>query len=322
MGSKIKALAITSLAVLCTCGHIDLDAAIIYRDGKFMDANDVSTLPLEEHYNLGIAAFNIQDWKEASKQFRIVTLNFPQVAFASETYYYLGIAYYNLEELDFANEAFNCYLKSPGHPKYFQDAVEYKLAIADMFAGGAKKRLLGYKKLPKWMPATSMAIEIYDEIISILPCHELAAQALYAKGCYLYEKKDYRESADTFQILIRRFPKHELTPESYLAINRIYLKQCQSEFQNPDIITLAQINTRKFKQAFPREERVAQAEADVMAIKEIYARGLYEIGRFYERTKKPKASIIYYENAISQFPDTAIAQLCRDRLCVLQGANT
>lgn len=62
------------------------------------------------------------------------------------------------------------------------------------------------------------------------------------------------------------------------------------------------------------EERLEEAENNVEEIKEIYARGLYDTGQFYERVKKPRASIIYYKNAIKQFPDTQIAQLCQERL--------
>ena len=98
-----------------------------------------------------------------------------------------------------------------------------------------------------------------------------------------------------------------MAPLAYLCINRVYVEQSLSEFQNPDLLALAQINYRKFARDFPKEERLAEAEADIHAIKEIYARGLYDTGQFYERVSKPKASVIYYLNAIKQFPDTHVA---------------
>ncbi len=41
---------------------------------------------------------------------------------------------------------------------------------------------------------------------------------------------------------------------------------------------------------------------------------LYETAQFYERTDKAQASVIYYQNAITQFPDTKVADRCRNRL--------
>jgi hypothetical protein len=53
-------------------------------------------------------------------------------------------------------------------------------------------------------------------------------------------------------------------------------------------------------------------------MKEIFATALYETGQFYERKKEPKASVLYYHNAITQFPDTKVAQSCKERLAELQ----
>ena len=92
------------------------------------------------------------------------------------------------------------------------------------------------------------------------------------------------------------------------------MEQSATEFQNPDVLEFAQINLRRFKHDFPKEPRISQVEEDVLAIKEIYAKGLYDTGLFYERVGKPHASRIYYQNAIKQFPETHIAQLSQKRL--------
>ena len=36
--------------------------------------------------------------------------------------------------------------------------------------------------MPKWVPARDEAIHIYDEVITALPHHELAAHALFGEG--------------------------------------------------------------------------------------------------------------------------------------------
>ncbi len=163
----------------------------------------------------------------------------------------------------------------------------------------------------------TMALKIYDEVIAAMPSNEMATKVLYSKGFLVWEMEEYRDSIDAFQLLCKRFPKSELTPDSYVIISRIYYDLCQSEPQNPDILSFAELNARKFKQEFPKEERVCQAEHNVQQIKELYASALYETGQFYERVKQPRASIIYYYNAINQFPQTEIAQKCKARLHAL-----
>lgn len=305
----------------CLFHVAQVSAAYVLKDGKLIDADQVATLPADEHFALGSEAYRCHDWDEAVRQFYIVTRSFSGTVYAKEAFFYLGESYYRIGEFEFANQEFTHYIKSQNNPRLFEEAIQFKYAIAEAFKEGARRRILGSKHMPKWLSAHKMALETYDEVIATVPCHELAAQALFSKGDLLWNMQEYRASIEAYQMLIRRFPKHELAPESYLVINRIYLDQSVKEFQNPDLLALAQLNLKKFKQDFPGEERLVDAENDVLEIKEVYARGLYETGQFYERLNKPNASLIYYQNAIKQFPDTSIAQECRERLSAISSSE-
>lgn len=271
----------------------------------------------EDHFLRGSDLLERCAYEEAMLEFNEVIESGPGSSRFAESHYFLGLALFKLEEFDFANESFTQYLKSTNQPKYFEETISYKYQIAEKFRLGAKRHVFGTKKMPKWAGGQAIALQIYDEVIYALPCHELAALSLFAKASMLWEEGDWKEAVDCYQTLIRRFPKHERAPEAYLCINRVYLEQSKKEFQNPDLIVLAQINLKKFAKDFPKDERLAHAEADVQAIKEVYARGLYCTGKYYERTGKPGASIIYYQSAIKQFPDTKTARICQERLAIL-----
>jgi len=319
MSLSRKTFALISLLTLSFTAPIY--SAWVIQDGWIADAESVATLSCEDHWALGLQALESQNWKESCKQFNIVCTNFPNTVMGQDACFFLGVSWMQQNELDFANDAFTQYLKCKNNPPYFMEAIQYKFQIAEAFKGGAKRRILNTKQLPKWGDSTKLCFQIYDEVIAAMPCHEIAAQALYSKGQMHWINKQYRESIECFQTITKRFPKNLLCPNSYIVIGRIYLDQCQNEFQNPDILAFAQINLKRFKQEFPREERLEQAEIDVMSIKEVYAKGLYETGQFYERTHHGHASVIYYSNAILQFPDTEVARLCRERLQCL-GVDT
>jgi len=294
-----------------------LHAAYVFQRGRLIDACEAATMSVQGHYVAGAQAYEACNWAEAAKQFSIVTINFPTSAYGQESYYFLAVSFYFIGEYDFANNALTEYLKVQANPRYFQSTIEFKLAIAEQLNAGAKRRVLGMKKLPKWACGKNLALEIYDEVIAAVPCSGLAAQALISKACLQWRMQNYRPAVDSFQMVIRRFPKYENTPDCYLYIGKVYLEQSRYEFQNSDILAFAQINLRKFERDFPREERLCEAQEDVMGIKEIYANGLYETGRFYERTCKPKAAMIYYNDAIRQFPETCTANVCRSRMFCL-----
>lgn len=282
--------------------------AYVLKNGKLTNAKTSATLSAQGHYDLGKQALDQKNWEEAQRQFGIVTDNFPRTELAQESYFHLGVAEYNQDELDFANEAFSSYLKLKNNPKYFQDAIMYKFEIAGKLANGSRRRFFGSKRFPKWASGDSMALTVYDEVIAALPSNDIAARALYSKGNLYWQMKDYRPAVENYQLLVRRFPKHELVPDCYQSISKVFLEQSQQELQNPDILTFAEINLRKFKQEYPRDERVLEVEKDLANLKEIYAQGLYETGQFYERVGKPHASAIYYKSAIKKFPETEISQ--------------
>lgn len=310
---RVKAFLLI-LSLMIAAIQLPAHAGYSLQNGKIVDAETMATMDAEGHYNAGLNAMNAEDWDEAARQFSIASYNFPNSPYGQEAFYYEGVAFYKMGEYDFANTSFSEYLKAKNHPRFFQETIEYKFSIAELFRMGARRRFLGTKQLPKLATGRTLAVKIYDEICAAVPCHEIAACSLYSKGFLLWSFHDYKGAVDCFQTIIRRFPKHQLAPECYCVINKVYCDQCEYEFQNPDILAFAYINLRRFQKDFPREERLAEAEADVLAVKEVYAKGLYETGQFYERIGKPNAACIYYQNAIKQFHDTQVAQYCMARL--------
>lgn len=295
-----------------------LEGAITIHNGEIRDSDDVAFLSPDEHYALGAIAFDNEDWKEASIQFNIVSLNFPDHPQGHKAHFFLGVSLFHQGEFEFSNKSFNKYLSScQGHPEFFEDAICYKLEIAHGFREGEPRHLFGMRKMPRWLPAEQLSLDIYDEIILAAPSHEAAVQAFYYKAFLQWELREYRSAITSLETLCKRFPKHELAAESYITMNKIYLDWSQSEFQNPDILAMAEINQTKFEQAFPGEERLEEGKCHIAAIKECYARGLYETAQFYERISEPQASVIYYRKAVNQFPDTEIAKKCYRRLHAL-----
>ena len=267
-----------------------------------------------EYFNSAISQMEEKSWRGALNSFDAIRQYYPDSQVFDDSLYFQAVCNYHLMDYDIANKELTKYLSSKYRLKFFEDALHYKLEIANKFKEGAKKHLFDSDKFPKWIPAKEDALEIYDDIISMVPSHDLTAQALFEKGSLLQKMQDYKIALESYQTLIKRFPKHPLTPDSYLAINEAYYEQSHSEFRNTDLLEMAQINLKKFTKNFPRDEKIEQAQHYYEEMKEIHAKGLYDIGMFYERTSKPKASVIYYVTAIEKFPESSSTGLCRERL--------
>lgn len=193
-----------------------------------------STPTVNDHYVRGIEALEKCNYTEAVAEFTFAAEKSVGNPNFAENFYFLGVAHFKLNDIDFANDAFTSYLKSTNQPAYFEETLSYKFAIAEQFREGAKRYCFSSKKMPKWASGHDLALQIYDEVIHSLPCHDFAARSLFGKALIYWKDCSWRESVEALQTLIRRFPKHELAPEAYLGITRVYLEQAHREFQNPD----------------------------------------------------------------------------------------
>jgi len=306
--------------LLCTLllAASPLMAAYTVKNGKVMNVEEVATLSVQEHHSLLLEAVEKTEWQEVIRQATIMIKNFPDTTFFQESFYFLGVAYFNLQDFDVSNKNLSLYLRKQTALQHFRDAIELKFQIAEKFRAGYRKHIGGYEFLPKWMPAKDEAIKIYDEVISALPNDNLAALSLFGRGSLELEDGEYTASIETYQTLIRKFPRHPLSPDAYVAIMRVYLTQSKERYPDSDYLDLAAINLRKFAQDFPLDERLGEAESIFFQTQEVFAQSFYEIAQFYERTKKPHASVLYYSKIVKTFPNTESAALSKRRLKELQ----
>lgn len=293
-------------------------AAYVLKNGSLINSKEIATLSAQEHYSLALEAYRNEKWEDLIHQSTIVIQNFEDSPFYHEAIFYLGAAYFHIKDYDLSNKNLSDYLKKQTSLQHFREALELKFQIAENFKNGAKKHLLGLKSMPKWLPAQEEAKRLYEEVISALPNDDLAVRSLYGKGILLIEEEEFDSAIDTYQVLIRKFPKHPITPEAYVQIEKIYLTECQVKFKDSDFLDLAEINLKKFQEDFPGDDRLLVAQKMFCDMQELYARNFYDIGQFFERTKKPQAAAIYYAKIIKNYPETKTADLSQKRLSVLR----
>lgn len=295
-----------------------LNGAIVQINGKWSDSKHAPTMAVAGHFDLGCRLLDEKNYKEALNNFLVITIHFPDSRFYSDALYYSGVCYYHNNDLDLANKQFSLYLDTGAQLNHFEKIFEYKFQIAEGFAHGAKRHLFGVGRFPKWIPSRGKALEIYDEVIATLSSSEIGIKALFSKGELQLALREYKESTETLNILLRRFPKHRLAAESYLLISKVYLEQCINEPQNPDFISHALVNLQHFRKSFPADARILAVENNLSKMHETHATSLFEAGRFYEKKKKPKAAIIYYEEASKRYPETVAGKKCTQKLALLQ----
>lgn len=245
-----------------------------------------------DRFGLMVNATQKEDWKTVVYQGYFLTERYPHSPLVPESHYYLARGLQQKKQYAKANSHYSSYLKMDMAPRFFEETIAAKFTIA--------------KELEKSYPET--AIEIYSEITGALPRSEVAAECLFRKGELLRQTYSFKEAIDAYQNTIRRFPKSHYAPESYIGIAESYYRQVKQDFPDPDLLNLAKINMEEFALAFPSEPRIQKVHDVYVKMRDQFAKELYEVARFYQKTDKPAAAKIYYDTLIEQYPDSTYAK--------------
>ncbi len=262
----------------------------------------------QESYNAAMDAYKRKDWKELLKRCESFHEEFPTSDFVGDVCYYEGLAYFHLGDYDFANQRLSAYLENYASEKFFEEVFAYKYEIANKFEAGERLHMFGTKHLPKWVWPGDQIIALYDEIIKTLPRHDLAAKSLFRKGSILFANGDDKEAVEVFQTLIRKFPKHPLTPDAYIEIAKVYLDGSNSHFTDADLVDLSEINLRNFYHAFPHDKRVSEVQDHLLALRNNYAKDVWDTAEFFVGRKKMGAAVLYYRKLLQEFPESTYAK--------------
>jgi outer membrane protein assembly factor BamD (BamD/ComL family) len=251
-----------------------------------------------------VEAWERADWPAVKKSAQALLKDYKQTAFAQEAVFHLGAAHCQLQEELLALQALDQYLLQPA-PRHFEEALELKLVIAERFAQGRWKPLFDVASLPRVVPADEDALRILDEVIAAIPSHPLAARALLSKGKLLKAQRETRGATDSFQQVIRKFPRDVLAQEAFVQIAAMYGELSRTHFHDANLLDMAEINLAKFERAFPGSARLEEARSHLRDMRERYASGYLETAAFYRRVKKLGASAFYYACVLRQYPETA-----------------
>src|ERR1700722_8497573 len=89
---------------------VSLSAAFMVVDGNFYDAKYAPTLSASEHFQTAAMALDNEEWDEALRHFRIITIHFVDTPYYAESLFYSVVSYYFTGEYDLANEMISAYL--------------------------------------------------------------------------------------------------------------------------------------------------------------------------------------------------------------------
>jgi tetratricopeptide (TPR) repeat protein len=192
-------------------------------------------------------------------------------------------------------------------------AAEFEFVIADVFLSGVRRKLWGMRILS----GTDTALDSLDELSVAHKESLLAQQAIKTKADFYFRRGDFSLAELEYSRLVQEYPRGQYARYAQRRSADAALASFHGiEFDDAALIEAEE----RFRLYLAQYPGLAEQEGIGQILEQIRAQRAakeYTIGRYYEKTKHPKAAVYYYRSTVRNWSDTIAAVQARDRLARL-----
>ena len=252
------------------------------------------------------------DGSKASRIYESIEKQYRFTNSASEASYANATIVRANGKLNDAFDAFQSFIDRHRQSPRFSDAVQQQYEIAEEAKGGKKERSLIL--LPMKM-GTEDVIKLYQQIIKNAPYGKFAPLAQFSIAEIHQEKGDKDKATKAFQAVVDNYPSSKEASEAQFRIGAISNIAANKTQDSSNLV-----QTRDALQTYvatnPSGDRASEAQAILSQVSATEAARSLEVAKFYEKSGKPKAAAIYYNEALKYGTPEASAE-ARERIAAL-----
>ena len=309
---------LAALALLLLPARLAADLVWTPEGGWKFEGGVVSGLaPAENRTALSLmnkarAAEEKHHYGSALRSYKRVTKRFPNSLYAPEAYYRTG--YIRLARHQYL-KAFLAFqeivVRYPSTSK-FNQVVGEQYRIATALLDGARNH--GWFLFPAFRNREA-SIPLFEQILMNAPYSEYAPLSLMsiAKAHQIF--KDPESSIDALDRMINTYPKSLLTPDAYLRLAQAYAALVEGPNYDQTSTKEAITYYEDFMILYPGDPGIPAAEKGLAQMKQTLAESKLRIGDYYYRYRQNyKAARVFYNEAITDYPDSTVATRARTQL--------
>lgn len=283
------------------------------KTGKWINPKSMVKPTPKEQFDFAKNFYDEKKYEDAKREFKKLLKKYPKSLEASESQYYLALIEEAQGNLYEAYLAYQKVIDKYPFSERIQEIIEREYKIGESFMSGEKRKAMGLT-----LPVENPAIEIFTKVIENSTYGPLAPKAQYKLGLVLKGLMRYYEAEEAFNKVISNYPNSE-----WVEAAKFQIASCRASVsRGPDYDQGATKEAKQKFEDFLKEHPDAvlsrDAEKNINQLKEKEAQSNYNIGRFYEKQMAYEAAKIYYNDVISNYPDSVWAAKALERLQVME----
>jgi len=284
------------------------------KSGKFINPKNEPKPTPKAQFDFAKGFYDEKKYEDAKREFKKLTKAYPKSFEASEGQYYLGLIEEEQGNLYEAYQAYQRVIDKYPFSVRIQEINEREYKIAEAFLNGAKRKVMGVA-VPM---VENPAVEIFMKVVENSTYGPLAPKAQYKLGLALKSVLRYYEAEDAFSKVVSNYPTSEWADAAKFQIATCRAAVSRGPEYDQGAAGEAKQKFEEFVREHPDAALSQEAEKNIQELSDKEAASHFNIARFYEKQKAFQAAKIYYEETITDYPNSPWAAKSAERLAIIE----
>ena len=143
-------------------------------------------------------------------------------------------------------------------------------------------------------------------LINTYPDSEYLPQAKYAMAESFFRENSsssLSQAENEFKDFITFFPINPLADDAQLKIAMTHIRRIEKHDRDNTQAKLAEIELKAMIEGYPDSDLLDEAKADLRAVQEVLADGVFGVGNFYMLHRNYAAAMSRYKEVMTKYPD-------------------
>jgi outer membrane protein assembly factor BamD len=256
--------------------------------------------------------------RTAIKYYTRVSKKYPNSVYAPEALYRTGKIRLERQQYVKSFDAFQQVVSKYSNTSRFNEIIGEQYRIASALLDGARTRIWG---IFPGFTNREKAIEEFEVILINAPYSDYAPLALMNIARGHQKLGNTEEAIDALDRMINTYPESLLTPDAYVKLAQTHASLVEGAFYDQTSTRDAVTYYEDFIIRFPNDANVATAEKGLADMKKVLAESKMKMADFYfYKRDNYKAARVFYNEAITVYPDSPVAAQARERLAEVEVA--
>jgi len=254
----------------------------------------------------------------AVKRYAKVVKRYPTSIYTPEALYRSADLYIKRHQYNKAFDAYSQLIARYPNTDRFNEVIGRQYQIASSMLEGVRNRWWGL--IPGFKDRTK-GVQQFEVVVWEAPYSDYAPLAMMAIARGHQRLGNELEAIDAYDRMINNYPDSPLGPDAYLRLAEAHASLVDGPEYDQASTQEAATYFEDFLILFPGDQGVARAEEGLDEMRTVLAESKIKMADFYfKKRDNYTAARVFYNEAITVYPDSEIAERARAQLVKVEAA--